>query len=136
MPTLVEYLRTYADTTLGHAMLVVYLFVVLEERGWRRVKKLPMLFLSPLTVASVNIFLYYVLPGATLIHFCGSNLLIVLLCTLWVGWAWKVSLWRALSAVAMAGLFQVSVAALTRFLFRNILQENEGLQFVDKENEI
>ena len=129
MPTLVEYLRTYADTTLGHAMLVVYLFVVLEERGWRRVKKLPMLFLSPLTVASVNIFLYYVLPGATLIHFCGSNLLIVLLCTLWVGWAWKVSLWRALSAVAMAGLFQVSVAALTRFLFRNILQENEGLQF-------
>ncbi len=129
MPTLVEYLRTYADTTLGHAMLVVYLFVVLEERGWRRVKKLPMLFLSPLTVASVNIFLYYVLPGATLIHFCGSNLLIVLLCTLWVGWAWKVSLWRALSAVAMAGLFQVSVAALTRFLFRNILQGNEGLQF-------
>ena len=129
MPTLVEYLLTYADTTLGHAMLVVYLFVVLEERGWRRVKKLPMLFLSPLTVASVNIFLYYVLPGATLIHFCGSNLLIVLLCTLWVGWAWKVSLWRALSAVAMAGLFQVSVAALTRFLFRNILQENEGLQF-------
>ncbi len=129
MPTLVEYLRTYADTTLGHAMLVVYLFVVLEERGWRRVKKLPMLFLSPLTVASVNIFLYYVLPGATLIHFCGSNLLIVLLCTLWVGWAWKVSLWRALSAVAMAGLFQVSVAALTRFLFRNILQESEGLQF-------
>lgn len=129
MPTLVEYLRTYADTTLGHAMRVVYLFVVLEERGWRRVKKLPMLFLSPLTVASVNIFLYYVLPGATLIHFCGSNLLIVLLCTLWVGWAWKVSLWRALSAVAMAGLFQVSVAALTRFLFRNILQESEGLQF-------
>ena len=129
MPTLVEYLRTYADTTLGHAMLVVYLFVVLEERGWRRVKKLPMLFLSPLTVASVNIFLYYVLPGATLIHFCGSNLLIVLLCTLWVGWAWKVSLWRALSAVAMAGLFQVSVAALTRFLFRNILQESEGLRF-------
>ncbi|MCI9392139.1 MAG: GHKL domain-containing protein [Oscillospiraceae bacterium] len=129
MPTLVEYLRTYADTTLGHAMLVVYLFVVLEERGWRRVKKLPMLFLSPLTVASVNIFLYYVLPGATLIHFCGSNLLIVLLCTLWVGWAWKVSLWRALSAVAMAGLFQVSVAALTRFLFRNILQGNEGLRF-------
>lgn len=129
MRTLVEYLRTYADTTLGHAMLVVYLFVVLEERGWRRVKKLPMLFLSPLTVASVNIFLYYVLPGATLIHFCGSNLLIVLLCTLWVGWAWKVSLWRALSAVAMAGLFQVSVAALTRFLFRNILQESEGLRF-------
>ena len=129
MPTLVEYLRTYAYTTLGHAMLVVYLFVVLEERGWRRVKKLPMLFLSPLTVASVNIFLYYVLPGATLIHFCGSNLLIVLLCTLWVGWAWKVSLWRALSAVAMAGLFQVSVAALTRFLFRNILQGNEGLRF-------
>ena len=129
MPTLADYLFAYIDTTLGHAMLVVYLFVVLEERGWRRVKKLPMLFLSPLTVASVNIFLYYVLPGATLIHFCGSNLLIVLLCTLWVGWAWKVSLWRALSAVAMAGLFQVSVAALTRFLFRNILQENEGLQF-------
>ena len=129
MPTLADYLFAYIDTTLGHTMLVVYLFVVLEERGWRRVKKLPMLFLSPLTVASVNIFLYYVLPGATLIHFCGSNLLIVLLCTLWVGWAWKVSLWRALSAVAMAGLFQVSVAALTRFLFRNILQENEGLQF-------
>ena len=129
MPTLVEYLRTYADTTLGHAMLVVYLFVVLEERGWRRVKKLPMLFLSPLTVASINIFLYFVLPGAALVRFCGTSLLIVLFCTLWVGWAWKVSLWRALSAVAMAGLFQVSVAALTRFLFRNILQENEGLQF-------
>ena len=129
MLTLADYLFAYIDTTLGHTMLVVYLFIVLEERGWRRVKKLPMLFLSPLTVASVNIFLYYVLPGATLIHFCGSNLLIVLLCTLWVGWAWKVSLWRALSAVAMAGLFQVSVAALTRFLFRNILQENEGLQF-------
>ena len=129
MPTLVEYLRTYADTTLGHAMLVVYLFVVLEERGWRRVKKLPMLFLSPLTVASINIFLYFVLPGAALVRFCGTSLLIVLFCTLWVGWAWKFSLWRALSAVAMAGLFQASVATLTRFLFRNILQDNVVLQF-------
>ena len=129
MLTLADYLFAYIDTTLGHTMLVVYLFIVLEERGWRRVKKLPMLFLSPLTVASINIFLYFVLPGAALVRFCGTSLLIVLFCTLWVGWAWKFSLWRALSAVAMAGLFQVSVAALTRFLFRNILQENEGLQF-------
>lgn len=129
MPTLADYLFAYIDTTLGHTMLVVYLFIVLEERGWRRVKKLPMLFLSPLTVASINIFLYFVLPGAALVRFCGTSLLIALFCTLWVGWAWKFSLWRALSAVAMAGLFQASVATLTRFLFRNILQDNVVLQF-------
>ena len=129
MLTLADYLFAYIDTTLGHTMLVVYLFIVLEERGWRRVKKLPMLFLSPLTVASINIFLYFVLPGAALVRFCGTSLLIALFCTLWVGWAWKFSLWRALSAVAMAGLFQASVATLTRFLFRNILQDNVVLQF-------
>ena len=130
MPTLMLLLIVgYIDSTVAHAVAAAYLFAVLDERSWRRLKKLPALLMSPLISNSLNIFLMYALPGGTLIRFWATSLCTMLCCVLWARWAWRLGFWRALSAVSMAGVFQVSLTPLTRFLFRNIFVDNEILQF-------
>ena len=130
MPTLVMLLITgYVDSTLAHAVVAAHLFAVLDERSWRRLKKLPALLLSPLINNPLNIFLLYAIPGGVLIRFWVTSLCTMLCCVLWARWAWRMGFWRALSAVSMAGVFQVSLVILTRFLFRNIFVDNESLQF-------
>ena len=57
VPTLVMLLVGYVDSTLAHAVVAAYLFAVLDERSWRRLKKLPALLLSPLINNSLSIFL-------------------------------------------------------------------------------
>ncbi len=130
MPTLVDYLTAYLSSTMAHAILVAYLFIILDEHSLRRLKKLPALLASPLVVCTLNISLYHALPGGILIRFCLGSLSAMLGCVLWTRWVWRIGSWRALSAVSIAGLFQVAISALTQFLFRNIFNDNEGLQFV------
>lgn len=129
MPIQVMVLSACLDSTLAHAVLAAYLFAVLDERSWRRVKKLPALLPSPLVVSTLNVLLYYALPGRDLIRFWVGTLSATLGCTLWTRWAWRIGFWRALSAVSMAGMFQTALSALTQFLFNNIFMDNEGLQF-------
>ena len=129
MPTLVMLLVGYVDSTLAHAVVAAYLFAVLDERSWRRLKKLPALLLSPLINNSLSIFLMYALPGGNLIRFWATSLCAMLCVVLWARWAWRMGFWQALSAVSMTGVFQVSLVILTRFLCRNIFVDNEILQF-------
>lgn len=129
MPTLMMLLIGYVDSTLAHAVVAAYLFAVLDERNWRRLKKLPALLLSPLVNNLLNIFLMYALPGGTLIRFWATSLCAMLCVVLWARWAWRMGFWQALSAVSMTGVFQVSLVILTRFLYRTIFVDNEILQF-------
>ena len=129
MPTLMMLLIGYVDSTLAHAVVAAYLFAVLDERSWRRLKKLPALLLSPLVNNLLNIFLMYALPGGTLIRFWATSLCAMLCVVLWARWAWRMGFWQALSAVSMTGVFQVSLVILTRFLYRTIFVDNEILQF-------
>ena len=129
MPTLMMLLIGYVDSTLAHAVVAAYLFAVLDERSWRRLKKLPVLLLSPLVNNLLNIFLMYALPGGTLIRFWATSLCAMLCVVLWARWAWRMGFWQALSAVSMTGVFQVSLVILTRFLYRTIFVDNEILQF-------
>ncbi len=130
MPIQVMVLTACFDSALAHAALAAYLFAVLDERSWRQLKKLPALLLSPLAVGTLNALLYYAIPGGgLLIRFLAGSLSAALGCTLWTWWAWGLGFWRALSAVSMAGIFQIALSTLTQFLFNNIFVNNEGLQF-------
>ncbi len=129
MLTPVDILLTFIDATLAHTVAAAYLFAVMDERSWRRLKKLPALLLSPLVNCPLSIFLYDALPGGVIIRFWVTSLCTMLGCVLWARWAWRMGFWRALSAVSMAGVFQVSFIILTRFLFKNIFVDSEGLQF-------
>ena len=129
-PIPVFILSACLDSTLAHAALAAYLFAVLDERSWRRMKKLPALLPSPLAAGTLNALLYYAIPGGgLLIRFLAGSLSAALGCTLWTRWAWGLGFWRALSAVSMAGIFQIALTTLTQFLFNNIFVDNEGLQF-------
>ena len=58
MLILEEIWGTFQDTLLGHAALAVYLFVIMDERRWERLKKLPALLLSPATVTCMFTLMY------------------------------------------------------------------------------
>ena len=130
MPIQVMVLTACFDSALAHAALAAYLFAVLDERSWRQLKKLPALLLSPLAVGTLNALLYYAIPGGgLLIRFLAGTLIAALGCTLWTRWAWGLGFWRAISAVSMAGIFQIALTTLTQFLFSSIFVDNSGLQF-------
>ncbi len=130
MPIQVMVLTACFDSALAHAALAAYLFAVLDERSWRRLKKLPALLPSPLAAGTLNALLYYAIPGGgILVRFLAGSLSAALGCTLWTRWAWGLGFWRALSAVSMAGILQIALTTLTQFLFNNIFVDNEGLQF-------
>ena len=129
-PIPVFILSACLDSTLAHAALAAYLFAVLDERSWRRMKKLPALLPSPLAAGTLNALLYYAIPGGgLLIRFLAGTLIAALGCTLWTRWAWGLGFWRAISAVSMAGIFQIALTTLTQFLFSSIFVDNSGLQF-------
>lgn len=61
MPSLSEFLVGYLDSLTGHLALAAYLLAVTDERAvWRRLKKLPPLFLSPLIALVLSLGLYAV----------------------------------------------------------------------------
>ena len=73
MHSLSDFLVGFLDTLTGHLALTVYLLAVTDERAvWRRLKKLPLLLLSPLisvllaaglhTVPALEKSPYFILP--------------------------------------------------------------------------
>lgn len=117
MFTLEDYLAMFADFLVGHAALALYLFVIMDVRGWRMLKKLPALLLSPLLATLLGVGLYAVFPNHSVVRYCLSSCAILLMCTVWVRWAWRTGSWRAFSTVCMAGVFQVASSCLSQILF-------------------
>lgn len=119
MLTLEDYLTAFIGSLTAHAALAVYLFVMMDVRGWRILKKLPVLLLSPLAASLLQVGLYVLIPGHVLVRYCISSFAVLLMCTLWARWAWRTEFWRAFSAVCMGGVFQVSTSCLSQILLLN-----------------
>ena len=117
MFALEDYLTSLTGSLIGHAALAVYLFVIMDVRGWRMLKKLPLLLLSPLTATLLAAGLYALFPSHGVFRYCVGSFAILLMCTLWVRWAWRTEFWRAFSAVCMGGAFQVAISCLSQILF-------------------
>ena len=111
-----DYLASFTGTLIPHAVLAVYLFVIMGTRGRRTLKKLPALLLSPLLATLLAAGLYTLLPNRGLICYCITTFAILLMCTFWVRWAWRTEFWRAFSAVCMGGVFQMATSCLTQIL--------------------
>mgnify|MGYP006922381648 CR=1 FL=1 len=109
MFTLEDYLTSFTGSLIPHTVLAVYLFVIMGTRGRRTLKKLPALLLSPLLAVLLAAGLHTLLPNQ-MIRFCMTTLAILLMCTLWVRWAWRTEFWRAFSAVCMGGVFQMATS--------------------------
>ena len=118
MPAWLDIFLAWFEDTLGaHAALAVFLFAVMEERDWQRLKKLPGILLSSALATLFSLGLEYSSVPSTIAYFM-STCAITLMCTLWVRWAWRTGFWRALAAVCMAGVFQVAASCLSRMLFQ------------------
>ncbi len=61
--------------------------------------------------------LYAFFPNHSLVRYCLSSCAILLMCTVWVRWAWQTGFWRAFPTVCMAGVFQVASSCLSQILF-------------------
>ncbi|MCI9678294.1 MAG: GHKL domain-containing protein [Oscillospiraceae bacterium] len=116
MFSLSDLLVGFLDSLTGHLALAVYLLAVTDERAvWRRLKKLPLLFLSPLAAILLS-FGLYMIPAMRMFQYYISSFGILVMCTLWVRWAWKWGFWQSFAAVCMAGIFQVADATLSMML--------------------
>lgn len=107
MFTLEDYWAMFADFLVGHAALALYLFVIMDMRGWQMLKKLPALLLSPLLVTLLDRALYALLPNDAVIRYCVFSCTALVTCTLWIRWAWRISFWQAFAATCMAGMFHL-----------------------------
>lgn len=116
MLTLEDYLTAFADYLTGHAALAVYLFVIMDTPGWRMLKKLPVLLLSPLASTLLRAGLYVLLPGHGIIRYCMGSCAILLMCTLWLRWALRIGTWKAFAATCMGGAFQVAASCSSQLL--------------------
>lgn len=119
MFTLEDYLTAFFGSLTAHAALAIYLFVIMDVRGWRMLKKLPVLLFSPLLASLLEAGLYVLLPDHGVVRYCIGSFAILLMCTLWVRWAWQTEFWRAFSAVCMGGVFQVGTSCLAQILLLN-----------------
>ncbi len=117
--TVLEYIwSAFCDSLVGHLLLALYLFLIMNERPvWRKLKKLPLLLLSPVLAALVSCWGYAIVPLPGLVRYSVSSLVIMLLCTVWMMWVWDTDFWRAFSAVCVAGTLQVATSALISFVF-------------------
>ena len=116
MFSLSDFLVGFLDSLTGHLALAVYLLAVTDERAvWRRLKKLPLLFLSPLAAVLLS-FGLYMIPAMRMFQYYISSFGILVMCALWVRWAWKWGFWQSFAAVCMAGIFQVADATLSMMI--------------------
>lgn len=128
MSSLIGLLFDFLDTLAGHLALTIYLLAVTDERAvWRRLKKLPPLLLSPLVAVLLSAGLYVVPKLGTFQYFI-SSFIILIMCTIWVQWAWQFGFWRAFAATCLAGIFQVATTAFSGMLFWVVLPD-ESYQF-------
>ena len=116
MLTLEDYLFQFTVSLISHAVLVVYLFVIMGMRGRRVVRKLPALLLSPLLATLLDAALYARFPDHYVVRYCAFSCAILLMCTLWIRWAWRTGFWHAFAAACMAGMFQVATSCLSQIL--------------------
>ena len=93
----------------------------MDERRWERLKKLPALLLSPATVTCMFTLMYLTSTLSSFFFYFLSMGAILLMCTLWVKWAWRIGFWRAFAAACMAGVFQVSASCMSRMLLQELL---------------
>ena len=108
-----DFLVGFLDTLTGHLALAVYLLAVTDERAvWRRLKKLPLLLLSPLIAVLLSAGLHTVPILGTSQYFI-SSFAVLIMCTLWVRWAWQFGFLRAFAATCMAGIFQVAESTMS-----------------------
>ena len=129
MPSLSGFCLTFLDTLTGHAALVLGLLAITDERAvGRRLRRLPPLLLSPLIATLLSAGLHLV-PRLLDVQYFLTSLAILIMCTLWVGWAWRFSFWQALAATCMAGIFQVADATLSMTLFWALPLDNGRFQF-------
>lgn len=113
MPLLSDLFVSFLDGLTGHLALAVYLLAVTGERAvWRRLKKLPLLLLSPLIQVLLSVGLYTI-PELRAFQYYISCFSILVMCALWVRWAWKWGFWQSFAATCMAGIFQVADATLS-----------------------
>lgn len=128
MPSLSGLLTVFLDFLTGHLVLAVYLLAVTDERAVRRrLKKFPLLILSPLLVALLFAGLSAV-PELRAYQYFIISFAVLLMCSLWVRWAWRFSFWKALAATCMAGIFQVATATLSWMLWAFL--EERSVSFV------
>ena len=116
MLTLEDYLFQFTVSLISHAVLVLYLFVIMDARGRRVVRKLPALLLSPLLATLLDAVLYARFPDHYVFRYCAFSCAILLMCTLWIRWAWRIGFWHAFAAACMAGMFQVAASGLAQIL--------------------
>ena len=113
MFSLSVFLVGFLDILTGHLALTVYLLAVTDERAvGRQLKKLPLLLLSPLIAVLFSVGLHAVSALGTSRYFINSFVILVM-CTLWVRWAWRFTFWQSLATTCMAGIFQVAAATLS-----------------------
>ena len=112
MLTLGEIFTIFLDTLTGHAGLAVYLFAIMDERRWRQLKKLPALLLSPIAATCVGVFCFWFTDTSPTFLYILNSGTILLMCTLWIMWAWRTGFWPAFAAACLAGTFQVAVSCL------------------------
>ena len=111
-----DYLFQFTFSLISHAVLVAYLFVIMDARGRRVVRKLPALLLSPLLATLLDAALYAYFPDYYVARYCVFSCAILLMCTLWIRWAWRIGFWYAFAAACMAGMFQVAASGLAQIL--------------------
>ena len=116
MLTLEDYLFQFTVSLISHAVLVVYLFVIMDARGRRVLRKLPALLLSPLLATLLDAVLYARFPDHYVFRYCAFSCAILLMCTLWIRWAWRTGFWHAFAAACMAGMCQVAASGLAQIL--------------------
>lgn len=108
-----DFLVTFLDTLTGHIALVFYLFAVMDEHIiWKRLKRVPVLILSPLIAVVISSALNVMIPDLAILRYFILSFAILAMCTLWAIWVWKLGLWKTFSSVCMAGILQVATSAL------------------------
>ena len=113
MPSLDYIFYGFLDTLTAHLVLVAFLLAVTDEKAvGQRLKKLPFLLPSPLLALLLTVGLQMVPVLGIPKYFIGS-FAILIMCTIWVRWAWQWGVWKSLAATCMAGIFQVAVSTLS-----------------------
>ncbi|MDE7187542.1 MAG: GHKL domain-containing protein, partial [Lachnospiraceae bacterium] len=117
-------LVTFQDALIGHIILVIYLFAIMNEKNRKeRLRKLPPLILSPVIGIALIFGLDVVIPDHILLRYIIYSAAILCMCTLWVMWVWGTEVWPAFSATCMAGTFQVATTALLQVIYPLIPQD-------------
>lgn len=109
---------TFRSSLMGHVTLVAYLLVVMQGRTSKKeLKRIPLLILSPAMAALIFTCFEVTAPRLQTVPYVTVSLAVLLMCTLWAMWAWRLPCLEIVSPVCMAAILQVAMAALSQILF-------------------